>query len=105
MPMGGVKPRRLRTGYPTSWPVVGDVSPAVGLKDFNAPARQQLPVGHHVLALRIPAQGKHRGMLDQQQHIVDPRLLAQRTHPLLQGQRRGVIQTAQIDQGYGWFRH
>jgi hypothetical protein len=58
-----------------------------------------------MLALRIPAQGKHRGMLDQQQHIIDARLLAQRTHLLLQGQSRGVIQTAQVDQGYGWFRH
>ena len=77
-------------------PVIGDVSSAVGLEQRDAAPRQQLVAGNNVLAVGIPAQGKHGRMLDQQQHIADALLLAQGTDLLLQGQRRGVVQAAEI---------
>ena len=64
--------------------MVGDVASAIGLKQGDAPAGQQLGAGYDMLTVGIPAQGEHRGMLDQQQHIADPLLLAQRAHLLLQ---------------------
>ncbi len=78
--------------------MIGDVSAAVGCKNRDIAPRQQLAAGHDVLWLGIPAQGQHRGVLDQQEHIADTLLMAQRAQPLLQGQRRGVIPAAEIDQ-------
>ena len=64
-------------------------------------------VGYPILNLRgftpplgIPAQGEHRGVFDQQQHIADTLLLAQGAHVLLQSERRGIIQATEIDQGH-----
>ncbi len=67
------------------WSVIGDVASAVGLKQRDAAPRQQLVAGNDVLAVGIPAQGEHRRMLDQQQHIADALLLAQGADLLLQG--------------------
>jgi hypothetical protein len=53
-----------------------------------------------VLTVGIPAQGEHRGMFDQQQHIADTLLLAQGAQLLLHSQRCSVIQAAEIDQGH-----
>jgi hypothetical protein len=80
--------------------VVGHVASAVGLKQRDAAAGQQLAAGHDVLALSIPTQGEHWGVFDQQQHIADTLLLAQSAHLLLQSQRRCVIQATEIDQGH-----
>jgi hypothetical protein len=44
-------------------------------------------------------------MLDQQQHIADALLLAQGADLLLQGQRRRVVQTAEIHQRDDLLRH
>jgi hypothetical protein len=38
-------------------------------------------------------------MFDQQEYIPDPPLLSQAAQLLLQSQRRGVIQAAEMDQG------
>ena len=80
--------------------VIGDVASAVGLKQGDAAAGQQLVAGHHVLTVGIPAQGEHRGMFDQQEHIADALLLAQGAQLLLQSQRRCVIQAAEMEQGH-----
>ena len=80
--------------------VIGDVASAVGLKQGDAAAGQQLVAGHDVLTVGIPAQGEHRGVFDQQQHVADMLLLAQGAQLLLQSQRRGVIQAAEIEQGH-----
>jgi hypothetical protein len=39
-------------------------------------------------------------MFDQQEHVADLLLLAQGAQLLLQSQRRGVIQAAEMEQGY-----
>jgi hypothetical protein len=78
--------------------MIGNVPSAVGLEQGDAAAGQQLVAGNDVLTSGIPAQGEHRGMFDQQEHIADALLLAQRAHLLLQRQRHGVIQATEIDQ-------
>ena len=107
MPSGGVKPRRLENGitHQLPWSVIGDVSSAVGLEQRDPAPRQQLVAGNDVPAVGIPAQGEHRRMLDQQQHIADAFLLAQGTDLLLQGQGRRVVQAAEIHQRDDRLRH
>jgi hypothetical protein len=58
-----------------------------------------------MLAVSIPAQGKYRRMLDQQQHIADALLLAQGADLLLQDQGRRIVQATEIHQRDDLLRH
>jgi hypothetical protein len=51
-----------------------------------------------VLTMGIPAQGQHRGVLEQEQHVPDALLFAQLAYLLLQGLRFAVVQATEIDQ-------
>ena len=63
--------------------VVGDVPATVSFKQLDAATGEQLTIRYHMLAAAIAAQGQHRRMLDQQQHVANLLPLAQRANLLL----------------------
>src|ERR1700722_3247415 len=66
-----------RITHQLSRAVIGDVSSAVGFKQWDAAPCEQLTAGNHVLRMGIAAQGEHWRMFDQQEHVSDILLLAQ----------------------------
>ena len=80
-----------------SRPVVGHVAAAIDLVQRHAARGQQCVGGKHVGAIRIAPQSQHRRMLEQQQHVLDAPLLAQRHQLFLQAQRLVVTQAAEIE--------
>src|ERR1700722_15725026 len=74
---GGSPQIENRITHQLSRAVIGDVSSAVGFKQWDAAPCEQLTAGNHVLRMGIAAQGEHWRMFDQQEHVSDILLLAQ----------------------------
>ena len=77
--------------------VIGDVAAAVDLVEGDAARGKQLIGGENVGAVGVAAQRKHRRMLEQQQHVADAVLLAQRDQLLLQAKGFSVGDAAEIE--------
>ena len=77
--------------------MVGDVAAAIDFVDGDAALGQQFIGGENVGAVGVAAQGEHRRMLEQQQHIVDAALVAQADDLSLQAQRFVVVHAPEIE--------
>jgi hypothetical protein len=76
-----------------------DIPAAIALKHLNRTPRQLLRRSQHILRLGIPAQGDHRSMLQQQQHVSDAPFFPQRHKSLLQPQSGRIIKDPELNNG------
>ena len=73
-----------RVGDELAWPVVGDLAAALHAQDLD-PAGGELGGGReHVGVVRLATQRQHRGVLEEQQLVVDPAVRSGRRETLLQ---------------------
>ena len=77
--------------------MIGDVAATVDLVEGDSARGKQLVGGENVGAVGVAAQSQHRRMLEQEQHVSDAVLLAQRDQLLLQAQGFGVVNAAEIE--------
>ncbi len=78
--------------------VVGHVAAAPGLHPGDAARRQRLRVEEHVGRIRGAAQGDHRLVLDEEDHVADGAPAARLHQALLQGVHRLVRAPSQPDE-------
>ena len=81
-------------------PVKRNIPTAIALEHLDPASRQCVAGSKHVSSFRIAPQSDHRRVFKQQQHISDLSGLAQIDKFSLQAQPLGIIDDAELNDGY-----
>ena len=68
--------------------MIGDVSAAIDLVDFDSSTGEEFVASKNIFALRIPTEGEDRRVFKEQERVVDAVLVAEFDEMLLDGEFR-----------------
>jgi len=93
-----------RISHKLSWPVVGNVSTAIGGMELHAFLPQHMLGGQQIFQLAVSPQGNHMRMLAKQKHILDCTGFPRRHNALLQRVSLRIAKQSQVD-GQEFIQH